>query len=74
MVAIGSAQYKCHNSYKITMSSQHPSEGSLFASMDETNVEEKKDSRRKDFLNLASEGDIKRRQHDFHDELRKKRR
>jgi hypothetical protein len=36
--------------------------------------EEQKESKRKDFLNIISTTDLKRRQQDFHDELRKERR
>jgi hypothetical protein len=51
------------------------STSSLFQSvMNDNEAEEKKDWKKKEFLNIASETDIKRRQHAFHDELRKEKR
>ena len=48
--------------------------GALFGAMETKATEEKKDERRKQFMNLASEGEIKRRQYDCHEELRKEKR
>ena len=47
----------------------------LFGSaMGDVDAEEKKNWKKKEFLNLVSENDIKRRQHAFHNELRKENR
>jgi len=47
---------------------------SLFAVTAGNTSEEQKESKRKDFLNIVSSNDMKRRQQEFHDELRKERR
>ena len=50
------------------------SETTLFNSMETNPGEDKKDERHKQFMNIGGEGDMKRRQYDSHEELRKEKR
>lgn len=56
------------------MTKQEQNTSGLFAPMEENTSEEKKEWRKKEFLNITTENDMKRRQYNFHDELRKEKR